>query len=31
LRENKIGFKILEDKDYPENLKRIENPALVFT
>lgn len=30
LREKKITFKILEDKDYPESLKKIDNPPFVL-
>jgi len=30
LREKKITFKILEDKDYPESLKKIDNPLFVL-
>jgi predicted Rossmann fold nucleotide-binding protein DprA/Smf involved in DNA uptake len=30
LRENKIEAEILDDKDYPENLKRTDNPPFVL-
>jgi DNA processing protein len=30
VRENRISIKIMEDVDYPENLKKIDNPPIVL-